>query len=110
MLINQYEKRIDKKQVVQDDVYMEKGDQNGEQRYKKRGLPVADSQSDYSLSRDEIEVIGKPMGQHLLPKQTGDFFTTRQDARDSSIEFKKYRQSNMSGYEGDDGFSNRLNI
>ena len=50
------------------------------------------------------------MGQHLLPKKTSDFFTTRQDARDSSIEFKNYRQSNMSGYDGDDGVSKRLNI
>lgn len=66
MLINFYEKVIvdEKKQIVQDDVYMEKGDQNGflEQRQRKRGLPVADSQSDYSLSRDEIEMIGKPIG------------------------------------------------
>lgn len=66
MLINFYEKVIvdEKKQIVQDDVYMEKGDQNGflEQRQRKRGLPVADSQSDYSLSRDEIKMIGKPIG------------------------------------------------
>ena len=46
----------------------------------------------------------------MLIKQSGDFFTTRQDARDSSIEFKNYRQSNMSGYDGDDGVSKRLNI